>query len=220
MYPSRNLLVGTAMVLTVPTVVAGAYLFSVSDSDSPTRYAADVAAAHGRYLAGGLLLAVGAWLFVAAAIGLLRLARPRGRALVTVGAVVTGCAAIVQGAGVLLSTIVLAALTPDHPSLAAGVVRVSDTTALPNLPFLAAPVMFLGLILAAAGLLMGGFRPVWLPVLLIAGAVVIYLFGDGEIGAVFHAPITLAIAGLGIVLARRSAVEEPSRTPAAVPETV
>jgi hypothetical protein len=115
---------------------------------------------------------------------------------------------------------VLAALTPDHPSLAAGVIHVSDTTPLPTAPFLAAPIMFVGLILAGAGLLMGGFRPVWLPVLLIVGAVVIYLFGDGEIGAVFHAPITIAIAGLGVVLARRSSVAAPTPTPAAVPETV
>lgn len=203
--PTRNLLTAAAMVATLPVVVAGAYLFSVSGSDDPARYTADIAAAHGRYVAGGLLLTLGSFLFVPAAIGLQRLARPRGRALVTAGAVVTGAAAVVLGAANLMATTVLGALTPDHLTLAAGVQRVADGNALVGLPYLAAPVMFLGLVLAGAGLLVGGFRPVWPPVLLIVGAVVIFLFGDGEIGALFHAPVTLALAALGVLLARESA---------------
>jgi hypothetical protein len=213
--PTRNLLPAAAMVATFPTVVAGAYLFSVSDSDSPTRYVADVAAAHDRFVTGGLLLSAGSFLFIPAAIGLLRLARPRGSALVTVGAVLTGIAAAIMGAANLMSTIVQGALTPGHMDLAARVERVADSSAAVNAPYLFAPVLFLGLILAGAGLLVGGFRPRWLPILLIVGAVVIYLFGDGEIGAVFHAPVTLALAGLGVVLARRSAAESTADEPAA-----
>jgi hypothetical protein len=219
-YPSRNLLVGTAMVLLVPIVVAGAYLFSVSSSDSATQFVADVAAHHGRFLAGGLLLTAGSWLFVPASIGLLRLAPARGRTVVTVGAVVAGVSGVAVGAANLMQTVVFGALTPGHLGIAADVQRIADGSALVGLPYQFAPVLFLGLIVAAVGLLIGGFRPWWLPALLIVGAVVIFLFGDGEIGAIFHAPITVALAGFGVVLLRRSGAAEASRPEPAVAERV
>lgn len=217
MNPSRNRLVAVAMLLSAPLVVLGSYLFSVSSSDSPAAFVRDVAAAHDRYVAGGLLLAAGAFLLIPAAIGLMRLAQPRGAVVVVTGGVLSGIAAAVLGGGYLLMTVVIGMLTPAHADAATQVQQVATSSMLAGLPFVFAPLLVLGLVISGVGLVIGGLRPRWLPILLAIGAVALHFAPDSPLGSLLHAPVAVAIAGLGVVLLRR-----PAAVPAesAVPTTV
>jgi hypothetical protein len=208
---SRNLLVAAAACAAVPAVVLGSYLFSVANDDDPARYVQQVSAAHTRFVAGGLLLTVGTFLLVPAALALMRLAGPRGRVVAVTGGVLSGIAATVLGAGYLLITLVMGFLTPAHAVLATQVQRIAGSSTLGALPFLFAPLLVIGLVITAVGLLLGGIRPIWLPIVLAVGAVLLHFAPDSTLGSLLHAPVVLAIAGLAIGSARRSLtpVEEP-----------
>jgi hypothetical protein len=212
MTPSLNRLVPAAMLLAAPLVVLGSYLFSVSSSDTPAQVVQDVAAAHTRYVVGGLLLTAGALLLIPSAIGLVRLAQPKARTVVVTGGVMTGVAAAVLGGGYLMMTVIMGMLTPDHSGVAVRVQQVAATSGLADLPFLFAPLLVIGLVITGIGLVVGGLTPRWLAVLLIVGAVGLHFAPDSPAGSLLHVPVAVAIAGLAVVLLRRSpvAVAEPA----------
>jgi hypothetical protein len=205
MTSSRNRLVAAAMLLAAPLIVLGSYLFSVSSSDSPAQFVQDVAAAHTRYVVGGLLLTAGAFLLIPAAIGLMRLAQPKARVVVVTGGVLSGIAAAVLGGGYLMMTVVFGCLTPDHEDVATGVQQVANTSGLAGLPFVFAPLLVLGLVITGVGLLTGGLRPRWLPLVLTLGAVALHFAPDSPLGSLLHLPVAVAIAGLGAELLRAGA---------------
>lgn len=205
MYPSRNRLVGFSMLALAPLVVAGSYLFSLTADESPAGRIGAVAAAGTRYVAGGLLLTVGTFLVIPAALGLIRLARGRGRVAVLTGAVMAGVGAAALGAGDFLTTVVLGVLAPSHPDLATQVERIADGSGLANLAFAFAPLLVLGLVITGIGLLADGLTPRWLPIALAVSAVVLHFAPDAPVGSLLHAPLVLSIAGLGVVLLRRPA---------------
>jgi hypothetical protein len=218
MPPSRNRLVAAAMVLAAPAIVAGAYLFHFISNDSP-RFVPAVADQHTRFVVGGLIMTVAGFLFVPTAIGLTRLAVGRGRETVTVGAVLVAIGGMALAAGDLMITLIMGALTPDHVDLAHRVQDVAMSSALTGLPFMFAPALVLGLVIACIGLLLDGFRPGWLPVALGLSAVAIDFAPDGLGSPLMHAPLALSIACLGVVLFRRPtpALVEPAPP---VPELV
>src|SRR5213080_3667124 len=117
MSPSRNRLVGAAMVLAAPTLVLGTYLFHFLSNDSP-RFVHAVSDQHTRFVVGGLLITVGGFLFVPVAIGLVRLAGERGRAAVAVGAVLAAIGGIALASGDLMITLIMGSLTPEHADVA------------------------------------------------------------------------------------------------------
>jgi hypothetical protein len=216
---SRNLLVAGSMLAAAPAVVAGAYLFGVSGGDDAAAAVHAIAGAHTRFVAGGLLLTAGTFLLIPAALGLLRLASGRGRPVAVTGAVMSGVAAAVLGGGTLMRTVVFGFLTPSHADVATRVQQLAGTSGLATLPFLFAPLLVIGMVIAGVGLFLGGVRPRWLPIALAVSAVVLHFAPDSEIGSLLHLPLALALAGLGVVLLRRSPVTEASR-PAPVPEAV
>ena len=204
MTPSRNRLIAAAMLLAAPLVVLGSYLFSVSSSDSPSRFVQDVAASHTRYVVGGLLLTVGTLLLIPAASGLMRLAQPKARAVVVTGGVMSGIAAAVLGGGYLMMTVVLGFLTPDHSDVASELQQVANSSSLAELPFVFAPLLVLGLVITSIGMLIGGLQPRWLPIVLALGAVALHFAPNSPLGSLLHVPVAVAIAGLGVVLLRDS----------------
>ena len=217
--PTRNRLVATAMLVAAPFVVVGSYLFAVSVSDDPARFVQDVAAAHGRYVLGGLLLTAGAFLLVPSAIGLMRLAQPKARAVVVTGGVMSGIAAAVLGGGYLMMTVIMGTLTPNSTDVATRLQEVAASSALAGLPFIFAPLLVIGLVLTSIGLIIGGLSPRWLPILLAVGAVALHFAPNSPLGSLLHLPVAVAIAGLGVVLLRQPAAM-PDRPAAAVPEAV
>lgn len=217
---SSNRLVAAAMLLAAPLVVVGSFLFSVSSSDSPAGFVQDVAAAHGRYVVGGLLLTAGAFLLIPSAIGLLRLAQPKARAVVVTGGVMSGIAAAILGGGYLMMTVIMGMLTPAHADVATHVQQVAGSSGLAGLPFIFAPLLVIGLVITSIGLIIGGLTPRWLPILLAVGAVALHFAPDSPVGSLLHAPVAVAIAGLGIVLLRRSPSPEVTRSQTAVAQTV
>src|SRR5690242_17685240 len=110
-------------------------------------------------------------------------------------------------------------LTPSHADVATRVQQLAGTSGLATLPFLFAPLLVIGMVIAGVGLFLGGVRPRWLPIALAVSALVLHFAPDSEIGSLLHLPLALALAGLGVVLLRRSPVTEASR-PAPVPEAV
>lgn len=220
MSSSSNRLVAAAMLLAAPLVVVGSFLFSVSNSDSPARFVQDVAAAHGRYVLGGLLLTAGAFLLIPSAIGLMRLAQPKARAVVVTGGVMSGIAAAILGGGYLMMTVIMGMLTPAHAEVATRVQQVASSSGLAGLPFVFAPLLVIGFVITGIGLIIGGLNPRWLPVLLAVGAVALHFAPDSPVGSLLHVPVAVAIAGLGVVLLRRSPSTDASRSEAAVTSTV
>jgi hypothetical protein len=191
----RNLLVAGSMLAAAPAVVVGAYLFGVSGGD-------DAAAA------------------IPATLGLVRLAAGRGRTVAVTGAVMSGIAAAVLGSGTLMRTVIFGFLTPSHADVATRVQQLAGSSGLATLPFLFAPLLVIGLVLTGIGLFIGGLRPRWLPIALAVSAVLLHFAPDSPLGSLLHAPLTLSIAALGVVLLRRSPAVAASRPGAAVPETV
>lgn len=220
MTSSSNRLVAAAMLLAAPLVVIGSYLFSVSSSDSPARIVSDLAAAHGRYVLGGLLLTAGAFLLVPSSIGLMRLAQPKARVVVVTGGVMSGIAAAILGGGYLMMTVIMGMLTPAHADVATRVQEVASNSGLAGLPFIFAPLLVIGLLITSIGLIIGRLNPRWLPILLAVGAVALHFAPNTPVGSLLHLPVAVAIAGLGIVLLRRSASPELTRSEAAVAERV
>lgn len=217
--PSRNLLVAGSMLAAAPAVVVGAYLFGISGGDDASAAIAAVAAAHTRFVAGGLLLTAGTFLLIPSALGLIRLAASRGRTVAVTGAVLSGAAAAVLGGGTLMRTVIFGFLTPAHDDVATRVQQLAGTSGLAVLPFLFAPVLVIGLVITGVGLSLGGLRPRWLPVALAVSAVLLHFAPDSALGSLLHAPLVLTMAALGVVLLRRSPAPVATR-PATVPETV
>jgi hypothetical protein len=216
----RNLLVAGSMLAAAPAVVVGAYLFGVSGGDDAAAAIRAIAAAHTRFVAGGLLLTAGTFLLIPATLGLVRLAAGRGRTVAVTGAVMSGIAAAVLGSGTLMRTVIFGFLTPSHADVATRVQQLAGSSGLATLPFLFAPLLVIGLVLTGIGLFIGGLRPRWLPIALAVSAVLLHFAPDSPLGSLLHAPLTLSIAALGVVLLRRSPAVAASRPGAAVPETV
>jgi hypothetical protein len=217
---SRNLLVAGSMVAAAPAVVVGAYLFGVAGGDDAAAAVRAIAAAHARFVAGGLLLTAGTFLLIPATLGLLRLAAGRGRPVAVTGAVMSGIAAAVLGGGTLMRTVIFGFLTPSHADVATRVQQLAGSSGLATLPFLFAPLLVIGLVLTGIGLFIGGLRPRWLPIALAVSAVLLHFAPDSAIGSLLHAPLMLCIAGLGAVLLRGSATGAATPPAVAVPEAV
>jgi hypothetical protein len=217
---SRNVLVAGSMLAAAPAVVAGAYLFGVSSGDDAAAAVRATAAAHTRFVAGGLLLTAGTLLLIPAALGLMRLAAGRGRTVAVTGAVLSGVAAAFLGGGTLMRTVIFGFLTPAHDDVATRVQQLAASSGLATLPFLFAPVLVIGLVITGVGLSIAGLRPRWLPIALAVSAVLLHFAPDSPVGSLLHAPLVLSVAALGVVLLRRSAVPTASRPATAVPETV
>ena len=218
MTPSRNRLIAAAMLLAAPLVVLGSYLFSVSSSDSPAQFVQDVAAAHTGYVVGWPLLTRRDLLLIPAA------DRPdASRAEHAEGA---GCRRHRRGAERHRLSRAGRRIPDDdrgprlpHPRApgrrdrgAAG----GNTSGLAGLPFVFAPLLVLGLVISGTGLLTGGLRPRWLPLVLTVGAVALHFAPDSPFGSLLHLPVAVAIAGLGAELLRAGAsAPGTDRAPAA-----
>jgi hypothetical protein len=216
----RALLVGS-MLLTAPTVILGAILFNVSSTDEPSRYVPTIAEHHARFVTGGILLAIGTFLFIPSVAAAMRLAQGRGGALVTAGAVATGVAAAAMGGGDLMLTSVLGMLTTHHTDLAIRVDEIAQHSPLGSISFSLAPLFVIGSVLLGSGLLRAGLRPTWVPILLIVGAVAVFAAPDGLLGALLHAPIAIAVAALGVLVRRTDdgLVDAPMPVPRAASVT-
>lgn len=167
-----------------------------------------IAAQRGRVLASGLLTSVGAFLFVAAVPVLAALVAPgrRGAGVLRIGLALFGIGAFFDAVGEAVQTYAIDAAT--HP----GVSRDAGLTVVQHLGtgvagwligFWSIPVLAVGLVVAAVGLLRASWRPIWLPILLIVGVVLAMAFaGQGMIVALAQLPLTVALVGLALPVLR------------------
>lgn len=204
MTPSRHRLLVTAMLLSPAAIVIG-HALTVDPSQPKASYLSALAAHRVMGITGGLVTAVGAFLLVPVLTGVLQLVRERGLALATVGAVIAGIGGVALGAGDAMITLVMGAAVGTDRALAARLFDLGNSPLL-GLPFMFAPALFLGGILLGIALLLARTVPIWQPILLIVGMVSIAAFssGGGMAAALAHLPFGVAIAGLGVQLARLS----------------
>jgi hypothetical protein len=183
------------------------HLGNFASSQAPARYIADISAHHTRFVASELVVAIGAFLLIPAMAGLMRLAPARGGRFTTVGGIFAGIALAGLGAGNLMFGVMLGMLTPAHSDIATGIVRIANDTPLAGVPFIPAPLLTIGLILIVVGLLRAATVPKLLAVALMVGGLLVVVSGEGGLLTVaLLAPMCLAIAALGAILASRTGV--------------
>ena len=206
----RRRLIVLAMVAAAATVLVG-HALNVP-ATLPTRDFLSAVQAHpAKFLTGGLLQAVAAFLLIPAAIGIAALVPARGGAWATVGIALTGLGAAATGAGLVMITTMMSMLTGTDAALAGRVYDLAGSSAIGGLPFLLAPAMLVGLLLLGIALLRAGSVHRAVPVVLIVGAVLAGLApGGGLAGAIGHIPLAAALVALAVRLwATTHATEQP-----------
>jgi len=195
---TRKALLAGAMILGPACIFLG-HVLNVNASETPAQYVRDISAHHAAFIAGSVIVSAGAFLMIPAMAGMMRLAPGRGGALVTTGAVLASISAAALGAGTLMLGVVMGMLVPAHASLAAQVDQIGNHSGIGSLPFILAPGLMIGTLLAAIGLFRAGLTRQWPAILL--GISVIPVFAapsGGALGAVLHLPLAIAIAALGL----------------------
>ena len=187
-----SLIVGPLLLLISDAMTSGLY-----DGDNEVRYLADIADNKALYYAGNLVGAIGAVFLVGVVVALVHLVRVRKPryAVVTGGLALLG---VLTMSGVWLTfTIVELAMAkePNREAMAALMRHSDDGGAMAPLlvTFLGT---ILGLFLLAIGLLLARTVPRWMPVVIIVGAIVLFV-ADDALGPVASIVLVAAFAPLG-----------------------
>ena len=197
-----------AAALAGPTAIVVGHALTVDPNQKAAPYVATLAAHRATGLTGGLLTVVGAFLLVPALLGLRRLAPGRGSGPVQTGSLLAGIGALGLGVGDAMITLVMGALVHADPVLAEHVFGIATSSPLTSVPFLLAPLLFIGSLLLAVGLWRAGTTSKVFPALMVVGTVGIGAFssGGGVAVALAHTPYGVAVIGLGVLAARRDVV--------------
>lgn len=142
------------------------------------------------------MIAVGAFLLIPGLTAALRLVTGRGARLATIAAVLWGAGAAALGAGDVMQTLVMSALTPDHQDTARSIINVAQDGIL-GLPFLLAPAFVLGGVLFAVSLLIARSVPTWLALLALVGPLLVFA---SSAGGLVTAALPLLPLGTALVL--------------------
>jgi hypothetical protein len=157
------------------------------------------------------LIVVSMFCTVPAMIGVIRLARSRGRALVTIGGVITAagslCGAVMLGEGAYVRIAATNGMLERRQAAewlsAASQEFPGSPQALFVAPFLLGTVI--GSVLVAVGLLRGRFLPWWLPVLLAVGLILQAIGPGGWAAVLFTMPVIVSLTLLAARLVRDTA---------------
>lgn len=197
-------LIGAPLLIGIGEIISS----SVYSGDDYARYLASIEDNGAAYYAGNLVGAVGALLLVGAVVALIHLIRVRHAKY---AAIVGGLALLTVGLmpGVwLMSTMAEyeMAMSADQAAMATLLDGAEDSaTAIPL--FVVWIGMTLSVILLAAGLLWSRTVPQWMPALLIAGFVLLFISDEGVLGIITSLLLLVGLGAIGATVLRSSVDE-------------
>ena len=183
----------TSRLLAAIGLVVGPLLWLASTAVSPAwaddgaAYLADVASSPTRHVLSGGLFLLGSVVILPGLIGTAHLLRSRRVTVGQIGAYLIAIGALAAGGFALVLSVVEAAMV-DAAANRAEMVALSDR----GEESIAAIIGFVGFffvglvggtLLLAVGLVTRRAVPIWSPVLLVAGIVVLFALGDGPVGS-------------------------------------
>lgn len=201
----RHLLAG-AMVLCPLLMLVGTAL-ETDTGDSGLEEITLVAADRGQFFASTTVLAVALAMLAPTALGLMQLARRRGGALATVGGSLLFVGGIAAAAGIYMyGAVVTVASDGDLPREAMGQFSEAASDSVYTAPpfFVGFFSIGIGLVLLGVALMRARTVPVWMPALLVVGALTTF-FGEGSTAVLLltTSPL-LVLVGLAVELVRPS----------------
>ena len=208
---ARRILLGSTMIITPALLVFG-HLLTVPGSDSPAELIRDVSAGTTLYVLSTIMIAFGVLLMPIVFIGLMRFATSRGGTLVTIGAALATIAGVGVGAGNAMFGMVFGSLLPGHPELARQVITVAGDAPAATWQWQVFYLFPLGLVLMAIGLILARQVPVWMPIVLGVGALLLLVSGAGGLFTfVMLLPLGVGLASPGVLLLTRSRSAHPTQ---------
>ncbi|NNC14015.1 hypothetical protein HII28_19305 [Planctomonas sp. JC2975] len=201
---TRRVLLALTMLVAPLALVIG-HLITVSASEDSDALIRDIIAAGPRYVPSTILIAFGVLLLPVAFVGLMRFAPGRGGILVTIGAALSTIAALGAGAGNAMFGMVLGSLLPGHPQLARQVIEVAGNSSAATWEWQVFYLFPIGLVLMAIGLILARRLPVWMPIILGVGSILLLISGAGGLYTfVMLLPLAVGLAAPGVTLLTRS----------------
>jgi hypothetical protein len=193
------LIAGPLLLLVSSLMSTGIY-----DGDDEARYLASIADNEAMFYAAGIIGALGAMALVGAVLALIHLVRTHHMryAMVAGGIALLG---VLSFAGVFLTFTIVEfelARAADREAMVA-LLRNSDDAASAPL-FVTWIGTFLGIVLLAAGLLRTHALPRWMPGLLIAAMLLLFVSEASWLGVVASAVTLVAMGAIGLTILRSS----------------
>lgn len=187
-----SLIVAPALILVGQLIASGVY-----DGDDQGRYLASIADHETAHYAGNVISAAGTLLLAPVVIALGHLVRVRHLKYAVIAGGVGMLGALMFPGMWFAFTVVdhQAAQDPARAAMTGFFERLDDTAAIAPLA-VGWVAMSLGLLLLAAGVLWASTVPRWMPALILAGAILLFV---GESDAVMVAANALLLAGMGAI---------------------
>ncbi|MEN2737474.1 hypothetical protein ABCS02_06760 [Microbacterium sp. X-17] len=201
---ARRILLGTTMIVTPALLLLG-HLLTVPADEPTAALLRDISAKPTVYVLSTIMIAFGVLLLPLSFVGMMRFAPARGGALVTIGAALATIGAVGAGAGNAMFGMVLGSLLPAHPGLAAQVIRLAGDAPAATWEWQAFYLFPVGVVLIAIGLILARRLPVWMPIVLGAGTLLLLVSGAGGLLTfLLLLPLGVGLAAPGFVLLARS----------------
>lgn len=200
---TRRILLGVTMIV-APVLLLFGHLLTVSADSGTDELIQGVSAATTLYVASTIMIAFGVLLLPVAFVGMMRFAPARGGTMVTIGAALATVGAIGAGAGNAMFGMVLGSLLPSHPDLAKQVIAVAGDSAAATWQWQVFYLFPVGLVLMTIGLILARRLPVWVPVTLGVGTLLLLVSGAGGLVTFLELlPLGVGLAAPGVVLIAR-----------------
>jgi MFS family permease len=211
---ARRILLGTTMIV-APAILLLGHLLTVPADEPMPALIRDISAKPTLYVLSTILIAFGVLLIPLSFVGMVRFAPARGGALVTIGAALATIGAIGAGAGNAMFGMVLGSLLPAHPDLATQVIRIAGDAPAATWEWQLFYLFPIGMVLVAIGLILARRLPVWMPIVLGAGTLLLLVSGAGGLLTfLLLLPLGVGLAAPGVVLLTGS----PAGRDASVPD--
>jgi hypothetical protein len=191
-------------------LVAGPLLLMVGSlvdpawSDDSAEYVQEVADASGRYVVAGAVWTIGTLLFVAGALGLVRLLRRRaGITLGQAGATLLTVGLIALTPALAFNALEVAVVDTADQQTAAAISDASEDSVALAIYFFGAFLggIVLGSLLLAVALIRRRIVPIWSPILLIVSMVAAFAIGNTSVGsALSFLLLTAALVPLALLI--------------------
>lgn len=200
---ARTMLCAIALGLS-PILLVLAALIEVDTSDNAAKAVAQIAADRNRFLVGNLLFALGVAALVPGALALATLVRARGAAWMTTGACMMALGGGSMAIGIWTYTAVGYLGTENGIDRGAMVslLHKGNNSPVTGLAWLIGTGALIGMILAAVGLIRARAVPLWQPILLIIGPVLLFTSNGGGVAALLTLPLAIALIALAFEVVR------------------
>jgi hypothetical protein len=207
--PARARLLAVSMILSPALILFGHLITVPADSPHP-QYVDGVAANWPLYYVSAVMIAGGCLLLPIWCVGVLALTPGRGGAWTAAGSVLATVAAFALGAGNFMFGAVMGGLAPTDRAVALRVAEIADTAPAFGIAWQFAYFLQFGAIALAIGMIRSRRFPLWVPIVLIVGVVLLTFSGTGGwFTFAMLLPFGVGLAAPGVLL-WRGAVREAS----------